>query len=513
VLDVDDWGSIRWLHLREGKSLRWIAEEFGMSRKTVAKYVQQPEAPTYLLSKPRAKPLTEQWQSRVEEILDTDKSAPRKQRHTARRIYDRLVEEGYTGSARTIRQMVAEITNKPAANASIPLIFEPGKDAQVDFGESYVDLGEQRVKLYGFEMRLNYSRKKFVMYFQTPDKEAFLEGHIRAFQYFGGVVERLTYDNLGAAIVRTGRGKERKLTKEFNELKGYYAFQTHFCTPGEEGAHEKGGVESGIGFSRRNWMVPVPKFASTDDLNAYVLKKCQEDEDRTVDGQKQTIGEAWQKEKEQLLSLPAKPFDPAVRHGGRVDGYCTLSFKNNHYSVPAKFAGRSLWIKSYWDRVEIGDGVEIVAQHLRSYGKDEYVLCPAHYLDLLEKKPNAVAYARPLVTHNWPEGYWKFYQNLVSKLGTGEAGRNFIRLLRCHVKYGGAIVSAALSEARQLGVVNADVVISIIDRERFKRSVPEVMEFFDDQSLHNFVVRMVPEPAQYQILTERGLNNDQQRVA
>ena len=160
VLNVDDWSSIRWLHLREGKSFRWIASEFGISRKTVAKYIEQPGAPTYVLKEPRVRPVAGDWQARVEQIIEADKDAPRKQRHTARRIYDRLVEEGYTGSDRTIRQVVAAIKNKPAAKASVPLSFLPGKDAQVDFGESYADLAGQRIKLYGFEMRLNYSRKK-----------------------------------------------------------------------------------------------------------------------------------------------------------------------------------------------------------------------------------------------------------------------------------------------------------------------------------------------------------------
>ena len=172
---------------------------------------------------------------------------------------------------------MADLKNKPAAKASIPLVFQPGLDAQVDFGESYADIGGQRVKLQGFEMRLNYSRKKFIQFFPSTDKEAFLEGHVRAFAYFKGVVTRLSYDNLSAGVAEVGKGKERTLTREFKQLKGYYNFETNFCKPGIEGAHEKGGVESGIGFSRRNWMVPIPAFDSLAELNEYILKKCLED--------------------------------------------------------------------------------------------------------------------------------------------------------------------------------------------------------------------------------------------
>ena len=240
LLTLEDWTSIRWLHFREKRSIRWIAKEFRISRTTIAKYLEKPDAPRYNLSQSRAKPVADQWRVRVEEILEGDKNAPRKQRHTARRIYCRLAAEaGYTGSERTIRQVVADLKNKSAAKASIPLVFQPGLDAQVDFGESYADIAGQRVKLQGFEMRLNYSRRKFIQFFPSTDKEAFLEGHVRAFAYFEGVVARLSYDNLGAGVAEVGKGKERTLTREFKQLKGYYNFETNFCKPGIEGAHEK----------------------------------------------------------------------------------------------------------------------------------------------------------------------------------------------------------------------------------------------------------------------------------
>jgi transposase len=200
VLTLDDWTSIRWMHFRDGKSARWISKEFGISRKTVSKYLAEADPPRYKLQNARAKPITGQWHEVVEEMLKEDETAPRKQRHTARRVFDRLKEKGYDGSERTVRQMVAQIKNKPATGACVPLSFEPGKDAQVDFGESYADIAGQRIKMHGFEMRLCYSRKTFLQFFPSTDKEAFLEGHVSAFRFFGGVIERLSYDNLGAGV-------------------------------------------------------------------------------------------------------------------------------------------------------------------------------------------------------------------------------------------------------------------------------------------------------------------------
>lgn len=506
LLTVEDWTSIRWLHFREGKSARWISKEFGISRKTVSKYLAEPDHPRYKLQQPRAKPVSDLWRVQIEQILEADKTAPRKQRHTARRIFDRLVEEaGYAGSERTIRQMVADIRNKPACSASVPLVFAPGRDGQVDFGESYVDLDGVRVKVHGFEMRLNYSRKKFVQYFPSTDKEAFLEGHVRAFEFFCGVISRLSYDNLGAAVAHVGKGKDRVLTQEFKELKGYYNFETNFCKPGLDGAHEKGGVEAGIGFSRRNWMVPVPKFGSLKELNAYILQKCLEDESRQVEGEEQTIGEAWQQEFPTLLPLPVRPFDPAVNHGGLVDSYCTVALKNSHYSVPAKYVGKGLRIRAYWDRLEITDGLTLVAKHRRTYKKDEYVLHPEHYLDLLDKRPHAVPYARPLLQHDWPEGYWELYQRMVAALGPGPAGRDFIRILRCHMKYGAELVANAIQESRQFGSSSADFIIAMIDRARLSTEKAEATDIDVYPELASIKVVIYPEPEQYQALLTEGV--------
>ena len=260
MIDDDTWVSMRLLHLRQGKSKSWIARELGVSRNTVAKYLVTPEAPKYRESGPRGRPIFDKWEEHVRKILEDDRNAPVKQKHTANRVYQRLVDEyGFAGSPRTIRHMVAEIKNKPARSASLPLVFEPGKDAQIDFGESYIDLDGQRTKIYVFEMRLNYSRKKFVTAVIAANMESFVDAHVQAFEFFGGVPERLSYDNLKLAVVKVGSGKERTLTKKFKELSGFYSFESNFCKPGIESAHEKGGVEGGIGFSRRNWLVPVPK--------------------------------------------------------------------------------------------------------------------------------------------------------------------------------------------------------------------------------------------------------------
>ncbi len=438
MINDDLWNSIRILHLRGGKSKSWIAKELGLSRNTVAKYLMNAEPPAYKLSKPRGKPVSKEWEEHVRSMLKEDQDAPRKQHHTAKRVFERLVQEHeYSGSLRTVQYLVADVKEKGSKNSFIPLMFEPGKDAQVDYGEASVVLEGQTIKLYGFEMRLNYSRHKFQMYFPTPNMESFLEGHVRAFQFFGGVPERISYDNLSLAVVAIGKGKARKLTKSFKQLMGYYAFEANFCMPGKEGAHEKGGVEGGIGYSRRNWMVPMPKVATIDELNGYIVTRCGSDMDRVVDGQRQSISAMFNDERVHLLALPAVAFDAGVKKGSCIaDGYQTIIFDNNRYSVPLKHVGKPVWIRAYWDRIQVGSGSEEVALHNRPVGHEEYVLKPEHYFDLLERRPNAIPYARPLLQVDWPSEYWEAYRQMKNDLGASRAGRDFVGILRLNSQFG-----------------------------------------------------------------------------
>ena len=253
-------------------------------------------------------------------------------------------------------------------------------------------------------------------------------------------------------------------------------------------------------------MVPVPEYDTLEELNDYILQKCIEDEERQVRGQEQAIGEAWKEEQKYLLPLPAKPLDPVVRHSAVVDGYCTVAFKNCHYSVPPQHVGSPLSINSYCDRIEIVKGFDTIVVHPRSYQKDEYVLKPEHYLDLLERRPHAVPYARPLLANEWPAGYWEFYQDMVDSYGVGDAGRNFIRILRSHFKYGSETVASAIKEARELGLANVDLVFAYADREQAKKGAPgpNPVDMGQHPELAGIKVSFFPCPDQYASLLDGG---------
>jgi len=502
MIDQDVWASIRLLHLRQGKSKSWIARELGLSRNTVRKYLEDCDAPKYRASQPRGKPVLNKWKEHARKILEDDRNAPRKQKHTAKRIYERLVaEHQYTGSPRTVRTMVADLKNKVAGTVHLPLVFEAGKDAQIDFGESYVDIAGVRTKVQVFEMRLNYSRKKFVMGVKSANMESFMEAHVRAFEFFDGIPERLTYDNLGLAVLHVGKGKQRTLTKKFKELQGFYAFKANFCTVGITGAHEKGGVEGGIGFSRRNWMVPVPKVDSLEELNLLLEQRCVEEGGRTVDGQNETIEQAFAREKLSLLKMPPRRFDTGTARGGVIaDRFQTVVYETNRYSVPHRFVGKPLNIRAYIDKVVISTSFEVVAEHLRNYDRNCYSLSPEHYLDQLEKKPHAVPYARPLVEAEWPDGYWNFYRHLVDEKGPSDGGRDFVRILRCHMQYGAALTTLAIQECAQLKRFAADAVLQVVDQVKFiRRQHDEPLDMKDHPALQGYSVQL-EETKRYQIL-------------
>lgn len=508
MLDVEDWRSLRWLHLREGKSQRWISKEFGISRNTVSKYLQNPDPPKYTMKTDREQPLRAQWRPIVARLLEADSDAPKKQRHTARRLYDRLVaEHGYRGSIRTVQYLMTEFRKTGGKQVSLPLAFQAGKDAQVDFSESVVILAGQKQKVFGFEMRLNYSRKKFVMFFPCQNREAFYEGHVQAFEYFGGVPARITYDNLRAAVRKVLQGKRRELADGFKKLAGYYAFEPNFCTPRR--ANEKGGIEGSIGYSRRNWLVPVPSFSDMDELNRFARRKCDEENNRVVAGTSCTIGEAFDCERGHLLGLPGKPFGASIIQAGCVDGYSTISFARNHYSVPVSVADKRLLVRAYWDRIEITDGRNIVAQHKRCHSVGKYIFDPFHYIEALEKKPNAVPYAAPIVQHEWPPGYWQFFERL-NKIDSSRAGREFVRLLRIHRQYGPTLTIAAVEEANGLLATNCDVVLSFIHCKMREQQVPPQLELIEGE-LATHAVKLA-QPDQYDELLG-GHEHDKQCIA
>jgi hypothetical protein len=326
----------------------------------------------------------------------------------------------------------------------------------VDWGEGVAIIAGERVKVQLFYMRLCYSRKLFMMAFPNQKQEAFFEGHVRAFHHFDGIPHRISYDNLKVAVLRILEGRNRQEQEAFIVFRSHYLFESHFCTPGL--GNEKGRVEEGVGFGRRNFMVPFPDVASFEELNEHLLAQCLADDERRVDRQPVTIGEAWEMEKPHLLPLSERDFDCCVTRPVTLNPYCQVVLDTNRYSVPADRAYRNLVLKAYPFRVDILHLDEVLASHPRCYDREQDIFDPLHYLPLLEQRPGAFEHAKPIRRwrQEWPPVYERFLRRLQEEGLNGQGIREFVRVLKLHRDHPAELVEQAVKQALEYGCTRAD---------------------------------------------------------
>ncbi len=353
------------------------------------------------------------------------------------------------GAESTVRYYVSQKRKEMKRPAIyLPLAYDAGIDAQVDWGEATVKMAYEMMVVQLFVMRLCYSRKLFVMAFPTQRQEAFFWGHVQAFAHFNGVPHRISYDNLKTAVNRILQGRQREEQKDFTRFRSHYLFESHFCTPGQ--GHEKGGVESDVGYVRRNFLVPMPEVAGFEALNQLLLKACQEDDLRRVERSEQTIGERWQDELSHLQPLPEHPFACCTSREVTLNGYGQVSLDTNRYSVPADKARKEMTLRAYPFHIEIVADNQVIATHKRSYGRHQDVLEPLHYLPLLEQRSGAFEHAQPMRQWRtaWPPAFEKMLAALRrQQTSESQAVRIFIQILQLHQTYSPEEVTAAVEQA------------------------------------------------------------------
>jgi transposase len=457
MIKVEERERIRRAYYHEEKSIRQIAREMHHSRATVRKAIASAETDRYTLRKPRKAPVLGPYKDRIDELLEENENLPRKQRRTGHRIYKVIAADGYQGSESSVRGYIADQRQETKKRkVYIPLEFDPGEFAQVDWGGAEVILSGERVTVQLFMMRLCYSRRLFVMAFPTQKQEAFFEGHVQAFHYFGGVPQRIAYDNLKAAVLRILEGRNREEQKRFILFRSYHLFESRFCTPGQ--GHEKGRVEKGVGFGRRNYLAAVPEFEGYRELNEHLFRCCLEDDARQVDRQPVTIGEAWEMERPYLLPLPEKDFQCCASKPVTLNGYCQVEYDTNRYSVPSDQAYPQLMIKAYPFRIDILHMDDVIASHPRCYEYKQDILDPLHYLPLLEQRPGAFDHAKPIRRwrKTWSPVYERLLEHLRSKWPDGKGVREFVSILKLHADYPADAIAEAVSQALAYGCGHFD---------------------------------------------------------
>ena len=465
MITVNEKERIRRAYYIEGKSIRQIQRETGHHRETIRKALEDGAVPEYQLKQSRPSPVLDSVKPIIDRWLLEDEQRPRKQRHTARRIYERLTTEyGFTGSESTVRRYVGQCRKRKRARLFIPLAYTPGHIAQVDFGEAQVVIAGEQLMAQLFCLRLGYSKQPFVTALPTQAQEAFFEGHVRAFDFLGGVPRELVYDNLKAAVKRVLEGRNREEQTAFVAFRSHYLFESRFCNPGQ--AHEKGLTEGLVGYARRNWLVPPPRHATWDELNAYLVEKCRAEGQRRLRGMEMSIGEALDQERAHFLPLPAHPFPCCVLRPVQANGFGMVTFQTNRYSVPVQHAHESLWLRAFVDRVEITNGRQTLAVHPRCYRREQDILDPLHYLPLLEQRPGAWEQARPIQEwrKRWPEVFDRYLAALRERLSRSQATREFVRILRLHEEYPETVIAQALEAALDAHCYSADGVKQLLLR-------------------------------------------------
>jgi transposase len=461
--DMDNWAEIRRRVLVDGQSKRSVCREFDIHWDTLQKILNHPEPPGYRRNAPRPRTKLEPFLPVIHQILEEDRKAPKKQRHTARRIFERLRDEhGYTGGKTIVKQAVAAWKGT-RAEVFIPLTHRPG-EAQVDFGEAEVTLDGQSTKVALFVMTLPYSDAIFVSAFPRECTEAFLEGHVRAFAFLGGVPRRISYDNLKIAVARILGGRGRKLTTEFIKLKSHHLFESQFCRVRRP--NEKGHVETLVGYARRNFLVPVPAVqGGLEPLNADLESRCRDDLQRRLRGKPAPKADLLAEERAALIPLPAEAFLAARVELRGVDSLSLVRFDTNDYSVPTAYAHHRVTVLGRIDTVAIVAGDRIVATHRRCWGREQVTYDPVHYLALLERKPGALDFAAPLEGWELPVCFGILRRRLEAEFG-GPGTRQFIRVLRLLERASLRELTSAVEQALALGAADADAVRLILEHRR-----------------------------------------------
>jgi transposase len=451
MLTVHHYERIRRAYYVEKKSIRQIGREYGHGYWTVRRALGQSEPQSYQLSQAKDAPVLGAYKAQIEALLVENERLPRKQRYTSGKIYRALRQAGYQGAESTVRAYVSQrrkAVRRPAIY--LPLVFDPGVDAQVDWGEATVIMQGEQVVVQLFVIRLCYSRKLFVMAFPTQRQEAFLLGHVLAFAHFGGVPHRISYDNLRVAVQQILEGRNRIEQSDFVRFRSHYLFDSRFCTPAQ--GHEKGGVESDVGYSRRNFLVPLPVVADFDELNALLLAACTADDVRVVDRMEQAIGVRWQAEQPHMRPLPAHPFVCCVSREVTLSGYGAVTFETNRYSVPTDKARKHLTLRAYPFAIELLADNQVIATHKRCYGRHQDILDPLHYLALVAQRPGAFEHAQPL--REWRKEWPPAYETLLATLrrqqpNESAAIRTFVQILEMHQDYAPTLVQTAIEQALQ----------------------------------------------------------------
>jgi len=455
---VDLYGRVRHAVIVQGMSRREAARIFGIDRRTVDKMLVFSVPPGYRRKQAPARPKLDPFVGIIDQILETDRLVHKKQRHTSKRIFERLRDEhGFVGGITIVKDYVFAARQRQR-EMFVPLSHPPGH-AQVDFGEALGVIGGIERKIHFLVMDLPQSDGCFVKAYPGETTEAFCDGHVSAFAFFGGVPQSILYDNTKIAVARILGDGRRQRTRVFGELISHYLFEDRFGRPGK--GNDKGKVEGVVGYARRNFMVPLPRFASFDDLNAWLEEQCRRRMSDKLRGHNETIGERLKRDIAAFQELPAVAYDACDKCTVRVSSLSLVRYRGNDYSVPTAYGHREVLVRGYVHEVVIACGAEIIARHPRSWEKEDFIFDPLHYLALIEQKTNALDQAAPLTGWELPDAFATLRRLLEARMGK-KGKREFVQVLRLMETFQLDDVDAGIRSALERGTIGFDAVKHLV---------------------------------------------------
>jgi len=456
--NVEIYGQVRYAVQIEGLSKRAAARRFGIDPRTVSKMMTFSVPPGYVRSKPPVRPKLDAFIAIIDKILADDKSQPRKQHHTSKKIFERLRDEnGFTGGITIVKDYVAGWQQR-SREMFVPLIHPPGH-AQADFGEAIAIIGGVERKIHYFAFDLPHSDAIFVVAYPAETTEAFCDGHVQALAFFGGIPQSILYDNTKIAVARILGDGKRQRTRVFAELQSHYLFQDRFGRPAK--GNDKGKVEGLVGFARRNFMVPVPAFESFEALNAHLADCCRKRMSERLRGHTETIGERLERDLAAMHRSLPPPYDACEKVATTVSSLSLVRYRRNDYSVPTIYGHREVLVRGYVHEVVIACGAEVIARHPRSYEREDFVFEPLHYLALIEQKINALDQAAPLAGWQLPEEFATLRRLLEARMGK-QGKREFVQVLRLMEAFNIDEVAAAVRDAIARGAIGFDAVKHLV---------------------------------------------------
>ena len=449
---------VRIAHFKEGRSRRQISRDFGISRDSVSKMLAYTSPPGYRRTAPIRRPKLDGFTEHIDRWLREDAGRPRKQRHTAKRIFDRLrAEYSFKGGYTIIKDYVREHERR-GREMFVPLAHQPGH-AQADFGEALVVIGGVEQKAHFFALDLPHSDACYIRAYPAATSEAWVDGHVHAFAFFGRVPQSILYDNDKCLVTRILPDGTRKRARLFSGFLSHYLIRDRYGRPGK--GNDKGGVEGLVGYARRNFMVPIPSFPTWEAFNLWLEEQCCKRQADSLRGHAETIGQRLVRDLEAMAELPAAPFDACDQATGRVNSLLLVRYKTNDYSVPVAYGHCDVWVRGYVDRVVIGCAGDVIARHPRCYEREDMVFDPVHYLSLLEKKINALDQAAPLAEWDLPPEFQTLRRLMEARMI--KAGRReYVQVLRLLENFDLDEVHVAIKNALRMGAIGFDAVKHLV---------------------------------------------------